>query len=201
MSYDYLEHHGILGQKWGVRRFQNKDGSYTDAGKRHRESGIAPRSNTDVYDNAIKGNPNKTRRQADIEARRGINGTHAAKYEKGKRIRDKKNDKTVAKFETSLKNYWEASVDNANDMRRASKNIVIVNKDKQALVDKALKEVDALGYKMNKEFEWADTGSYHVKEGKAYVSYMLRSSTGKIYMKDIKLDTKPNSEFETIKSK
>ena len=28
-----LYHHGILGQKWGVRRFQNKDGSYTEAGR------------------------------------------------------------------------------------------------------------------------------------------------------------------------
>lgn len=30
----HLEHHGILGQKWGVRRFQNADGSYTTAGKK-----------------------------------------------------------------------------------------------------------------------------------------------------------------------
>lgn len=29
-----LYHHGILGQKWGVRRYQNEDGSYTEAGKR-----------------------------------------------------------------------------------------------------------------------------------------------------------------------
>jgi hypothetical protein len=28
-----LYHHGILGQKWGVRRFQNADGSRTSAGK------------------------------------------------------------------------------------------------------------------------------------------------------------------------
>lgn len=31
---DYLEHHGILGQKWGVRRYQNRDGSLTPEGKR-----------------------------------------------------------------------------------------------------------------------------------------------------------------------
>lgn len=31
---NYLEHHGILGQKWGVRRFQNEDGTLTAAGKR-----------------------------------------------------------------------------------------------------------------------------------------------------------------------
>ena len=29
-----LYHHGIKGQKWGVRRFQNPDGTFTEAGKR-----------------------------------------------------------------------------------------------------------------------------------------------------------------------
>ncbi len=29
-----LSHHGIKGQKWGVRRFQNKDGSLTEEGKK-----------------------------------------------------------------------------------------------------------------------------------------------------------------------
>ena len=31
-----LYHHGILGQRWGVRRYQNTDGSLTAAGKNLR---------------------------------------------------------------------------------------------------------------------------------------------------------------------
>lgn len=30
---EHLEHHGIRGMKWGVRRYQNEDGSLTTAGK------------------------------------------------------------------------------------------------------------------------------------------------------------------------
>lgn len=36
MEQTYLVHHGVKGQRWGVRRYQNKDGSLTKLGKKRR---------------------------------------------------------------------------------------------------------------------------------------------------------------------
>lgn len=48
-SYQELYHHGILGQKWGVRRFQNADGSLTAAGKERYRRGGTKEYNLEKY--------------------------------------------------------------------------------------------------------------------------------------------------------
>ena len=47
-----LKHHGVRGQKWGVRRFQNKDGTLTEAGKKRYERDVRE-NNAKKKDNRI----------------------------------------------------------------------------------------------------------------------------------------------------
>lgn len=67
---EYLEHHGIKGMKWGVRRYQNKDGSYTDEGKRrYGRVGIPKITPKSKYSNLSDADLDKriSRRKKEIE--------------------------------------------------------------------------------------------------------------------------------------
>lgn len=43
----FLAHHGILGQKWGIRRFQKTDGTLTSAGKKRYKTGNEKEENSE----------------------------------------------------------------------------------------------------------------------------------------------------------
>ena len=44
MSETILAHHGVKGQKWGVRRYQNEDVSLTAAGRKQYDKNLGERS-------------------------------------------------------------------------------------------------------------------------------------------------------------
>jgi len=50
----YLIHYGIQGQKWGVRRFQNEDGTYTSEGLERRYTKEGYKSLKKEYKQAVK---------------------------------------------------------------------------------------------------------------------------------------------------
>ena len=64
-----LQHHGIKGQKWGVRRFQNKDGSLTLAGRKRQKQNDGP-----IHEDHSKSHDTKSvKSMSDKELRDRIN--------------------------------------------------------------------------------------------------------------------------------
>ena len=85
-----LYHWGIKGMKWGVRRYQNKDGSLTPAGKKHYAS---ENEKLKAREKVIKGQEKAAARQAKLDAKKAeLDAREAALKNGGKGKTDTKNN-------------------------------------------------------------------------------------------------------------
>ena len=108
MDQNELYHHGIKGQKWGVRRYQNPDGSLTNAGKKK----YGTKSN---YEKVLKakGLKDKVKAQKEREKQNARTEAEVAKYKRRAGIKEEKDttsDKTkTAKAKPHVKTLSEMS--------------------------------------------------------------------------------------------
>lgn len=108
---DYFQHSGIKGMKWGVRRYQNKNGTLTDAGKkRYRStsvrSALARRSNEKVDKGFKDWKENAQKRDDAVALGKKANVAKIA-YEK-----DKSNKDLKADYKQANKEYKKALKEN-----------------------------------------------------------------------------------------
>ena len=85
-----LCHHGIKGQKWGVRRFQNADGTLTSAGKTRKTHSMKKAQK--VYDR-VHGVRNDAKRMSRMSDRQKQSLENAEKYWKAKAEGEKPTEK------------------------------------------------------------------------------------------------------------
>ncbi len=115
-------HHGVKGMRWGIRRYQNKDGSLTNAGKKHVSNYKTARS---------------LNRKVDQEARKLINSDPRLKKDFGNDTDDPEYLEYVASgYKISTKSLRDSMAKSRDFYSKNSESI----KEGRKITKKLLKE-------------------------------------------------------------
>lgn len=100
---DYIAHHGIKGQKWGIRRYRNPDGTLTEAGKKHYLKQIDRAYKKDIA-RSRNGRKERTHLESEQEQIRDMI-SRTAEYKNVQKIRAK----SEKEFQKMLDSYVNSS--------------------------------------------------------------------------------------------
>lgn len=132
---DFLAHHGIKGQKWGVRRFQNSDGSLTPEGEkrygtkeermRAREKSKEDRARSKELKSSLK-SAKKTYKQQKLKEKLLEENNIAKIYKNRKLFTDDELSQAIkrASLYNQMKSMNKSSVDKAVNFINKSTNVV-----------------------------------------------------------------------------
>lgn len=176
-----LRHHGIKGQKWGIRRFQNKDGSLTPAGKKRYDESDEEREKKE------KSKKTKAKVATAAVATAAVAATAAANKDKIKKgmefvnankpSKGEKKETTVDEYKEGLKKTQSADkalqgikeiVNKADDVAYAKK----VRNDLTQMTDKDLQQaVNRLN--MEERYSQVMQQRHKIERGESTVNQVL----------------------------
>ena len=170
MNDNVLIHHGIKGQKWGIRRFQNEDGTRTALGKKHEKT-------LDSYDSESNGKSNA--KQEYKQAKKAYNKSFNDYYNKSMQAYSLSKEKRDANMDRLKK-----AMNDADKLNKAEKQYKTERKEVRAESKQNAKEIRksmTVGKKVAATVLGGPLGSVNYANYKA-AGYSDRKALGKTYI-------------------